>query len=421
MASTVWYRRIGPGLITACVVIGPGSIMTSSTVGAKYGFSMLWIVLLSSMLMMVFMTLGAKLGAVIDVTPAELIRRKAGRGLAGFVGLAVFLIAALFQSGNNIGVASAMEGFIHSKLVVATLLVLFNALAISFLFVFKDTYKMLERVMATFVGVMLVCFAVNLIRLQPNISDLLGGFQPSLRGLNVRQEMLPLLGLIGTTFVVTAAYYQAYLVQQKGWRIEDIRHGMVDVRVSAVIILIITIMLISTAAIAFHETASQDPSFRLASPVAVADGLQKTFGESARIIFCLGLFSAAYSSYLINSMIGGYMAADGLGWDARRESTVAKYLASLVLLVGMVIGLAVVVYNFDRTPTIIVAQALTVVASPLVAGVLLWLTSSRQVMGADVSSGWLRSIAFLGFLILVAMALKTALYDLPTAMTSIKS
>ena len=421
MNSPVWYRRLGPGLITACVLIGPGSIMTSSTVGAKYGFSMLWIVVLSSILMMVFMTLGARLGAVIEVTPAQVIRRMAGRGLAVFVGLAVFSIAALFQSGNNIGVASALEGFIHSKLAVAALMVLLNALAISFMFVFKDTYRMLERLMATFVGVMLGCFAVNLIRLHPNISELLGGFMPSLDGVDLQQEMLPLLGMVGTTFVVTAAYYQAYLVQQKGWGIDDIRHGMVDVRVSAIIILVITLMLISTAATAFHGMALQDPSFQLASPLAVADGLQKTFGDGARIIFCLGLFSAAYSSYLINSMIGGYMAADGLGWDVKQESVVAKCLATLVLLVGMVIGLAVVVYNFDRTPTIIVAQALTVVASPLVAGGLLWVARSPQVMGTYVSSWWLRSIALLGFLVLVAMALKTAFYDLPAALAPIKN
>ena len=59
-----WYRRIGPGLITACVVIGPGSILTSSTVGANKGYSMLWIVVVSVVFMLVYMTMGAKLGVV---------------------------------------------------------------------------------------------------------------------------------------------------------------------------------------------------------------------------------------------------------------------------------------------------------------------------------------------------------------------
>ncbi|MDA7893670.1 divalent metal cation transporter, partial [bacterium] len=94
-----WYQRIGPGLITACVVIGPGSIMTSSTVGANQGYSRLWIILVSVAFMLVYMTLGAKLGAVANTSPGNLIRQKAGRWLAISVGCCVFFISAAFQSG----------------------------------------------------------------------------------------------------------------------------------------------------------------------------------------------------------------------------------------------------------------------------------------------------------------------------------
>lgn len=74
-----WYKRIGPGLITACVVIGPGSITTSSQVGAKYGYSVLWVVLVSVALMLSFMTMAARLGVVAGESPATLITRHAGQ------------------------------------------------------------------------------------------------------------------------------------------------------------------------------------------------------------------------------------------------------------------------------------------------------------------------------------------------------
>lgn len=416
MRQTRWIRRVGPGLITACVVIGPGSIMTSSTVGAKYGFQMLWVILLSAFLMMVFMTLGAKLGAVADATPADLIRRKSGKPLAMFVGLAVLTIAALFQSGNNIGVGAALEGFFSSKILVASLVILFNLLAIAFLFAFQDTYRMLERVMATFVAIMLVCFAINLLRLQPNWLEMAGGMVPSVKALSFSENMLPLLGLIGTTFVITGAYYQAYLVRQKGWRVDEIHHGMLDARISAGIVTLITIMLMSTAAIVFHAEAQQDPAFRLSSPLAIGEGLKQTFGESAKWIFSVGLFSAAYSSYLINSMIGGYMAADSLGWDVTGSSRGAKVLTTGVLLVGMLIGLAVILFDFDRTPTIIAAQAITVVAAPVVAAVLLWLTACKDVMGIHANRIGVQIIAMIGLLVLIGIALKTALVDLPASL-----
>ena len=65
-----WYQRVGPGLITACVVIGPGSILTSSTVGANNGYSMLWVIVVSVLFLMIYMTLGARLGVITGRSPS---------------------------------------------------------------------------------------------------------------------------------------------------------------------------------------------------------------------------------------------------------------------------------------------------------------------------------------------------------------
>lgn len=406
-----WYRRIGPGLITACVVIGPGSIMTSSKIGANDEYAMLWVVVVSVAFMLLFMTLGAKLGVVADRAPGDLIRRKAGAWLAILVGAGVFFISAAFQSGNNIGVAAAFEAFVESKIVVAGMVVLFNGLAISFLFVFRNMYRVLERVMTAFVGLMLACFALNLIRLSPDWTSMAEGFVPSL---GKSGEMLPVLGLVGTTFVITAAFYQAYLVRQKGWQLADLKSGLVDARIGSVIMFCITIMLMSTAAAGLYT----GQPVALANPVAVATSLETTFGPSAKVIFCLGLFSAAYSSFLVNSMIGGFMAADGLGWGSAPSDLGPRLMTTSALVIGMLVGVAVLLFDFDRTPTIIAAQAVTVVAAPLVAAVLLWLTSSRDVMGDQVNSPLTIGMGMLGLILLIAMAGKTAFVDLPAKLDS---
>ena len=133
-----WYRRIGPGLITACVVIGPGSILTSSTVGRDNGYGMLWIVVVSVVFMLVYMTMGARLGVIADKPPAELIRDRAGHWLAVLVGVSVFFISAAFQSGNNLGVGAAFEAYVDNKWAVAGMVLAFNAVAIAFLFAFSQ-------------------------------------------------------------------------------------------------------------------------------------------------------------------------------------------------------------------------------------------------------------------------------------------
>ena len=339
-------------------------------------------------------------------TPCELIRGKAGAWLSILVGIGVFFISAAFQSGNNIGVAAAFEAFIESKTVVAALVVLFNALAIMFLFAFKDFYRMLERLMMAFVATMLICFAINLVMLGPNVTEMARGLIPSL---GKSGELLPVLGLVGTTFVITGAFYQAYLVKQKGWSRDDIRSGMLDARIGSVIMFLITLMLMSTAAAGLYT----GQPVTLANPVAVATSLETTFGTSAKIIFCVGLFSAAYSSFVVNSMVGGFMASDALGLGCKPTDVAPRLLTTAALLTGMSVGLAVLVFDFDRTPTIIAAQAVTVVAAPLIACVLFWLTSSRDVMGDAVNGPVTRVFAGIGLALLVAMAARTALVTLP--------
>jgi len=255
--------------------------------------------------------------------------------------------------------------------------------------------------------VMLVSFAINLIRLKPNMSAMITGFVPTF---SASGEMLTVLGLVGTTFVISAAFYQAYLVRQKGWSHADLKSGLIDARIGSGIMFLITLMLMSTAAAAFHGATE---TVELSDPVAVAKALETTFGPSARLIFCLGLFSAAYSSFLVNSMIGGFMAADGLNIGSRPDQWGPKLMTTAALLTGMAVGIAVVAFDFDRTPTIIAAQAATVVAAPLVAGVLLWLTSSKDVMGEHVNGPGTIAFAGLGLLMLIAMAGKTAFVDLP--------
>jgi manganese transport protein len=402
-----WYLRIGPGLITACVVIGPGSLVTSSKIGATEKYSMLWVVVVSVGFMMLYMTLGAKLGAVGKAAPCDLIRQKAGKWLAILVGFGVFFIATAFQSGNNIGVAATFEAFIESKTIAVVLIILFNLAAISFLFVFKDMYRMLERVMMVFVGLMLISFVINLVALRPNVGEMVKGLVTPTLG--QEGELLPILGLIGTTFISAAAFYQAYLVRQKGWGLEDVKDGLIDARIGSVIMFLITVMLMSTAAAGLSDREG----LTLNSPVDVATALETTFGSSAKIIFCFGLFSAAYSSFLVNSIIGGFMAADGLGLGSKPTDLVPRLLTTAALLLGMLVAIAVIVFNFDRTPTIIAAQAVTVVVAPLIAGVLLWLTSSRDVMGDQVNKPLTIIFGFLGLALLLGIAGKTAFSDLP--------
>ena len=68
-----WWRSIGPALITACVVFGPGSLLISSKIGATHGYELLWLLILTGVLMGTYMTTAARIGVVGGATPCTLI------------------------------------------------------------------------------------------------------------------------------------------------------------------------------------------------------------------------------------------------------------------------------------------------------------------------------------------------------------
>ncbi len=318
------------------------------------------------------------------------------------IGLSVFFISAAFQFGNNLGVHSAFQTYVSFKYVV----ILFNALSIAFLFGFKDLYKALERLMTLFVGLMLVSFALNLILAlwtsPPRVGELLAGFVPSPGALSD----LSVLGLVGTTFVISAAYFQSYLVQQKGWDVGQLRDGMLDARVGSIIMSLITLMIMGTAATVLRGQTLQ-------SVGDVAQQLRPLFGEKGQALFCLGLFSAAYSSFLINSMIGGFILSDGLGLGSRPTDLWPRVFTVVVLLTGMFVALYIILTGWDPLPAIIAAQAVTVIAAPLVAGSLWWLTSRRDIMGDLCNRRSTNVLAGIGFLLLLLIGAYTALVVIP--------
>ncbi|MBT4692627.1 MAG: Nramp family divalent metal transporter [Planctomycetaceae bacterium] len=403
-AKRRWYQAIGPGLITACVVIGPGSILTSSKVGADQGYSMLWVVITACIFMMFYMQMGARLGVVSKESPAEILTRKAGRWLAVMVGLGVFFISTAFQFGNNLGVQSAFDVFLSSNWSIG-LVIGFNALSISFLFFFKNFYQALEKLMMCFVGLMLTCFAINLAFAGPEFIAFTRGLIPTAGAF----DNMEVLGLVGTTFVVAAAYFQAYLAKQKGWSATDLNTVIIDARVGSVIMVVITIMLMSTAAAVL---AGQD----LENVEEVAAALEPAFGSKGKILFCVGLFSAAYSSFLVNSMIAGFILSDGLALGSNADSNGPKILTTVVLLTGMTVALLLKLTDMSAVPAVVSAQAVTVIAGPLIAGVLLWLTNSRDVMGDRTNGLFTNIFGVIGFIILLAIAYYVATEKVPAGL-----
>lgn len=410
-----FFKALGPAVIVASVVLGPGSILSSSKVGAAYGFGMIWVLVLSAVLMMGMVALGASLGVSMKGTMCDELASRLGRPFAVIVGLTIFFICTAFQFGNNLGVLAAIDPWLNagaekggSSAVFSlgnVILLLLNAAIIVFLFAFRKLYKPIERMMMVLVGLMIMAFFGNFIYLLVVGSNATAAAIPKVASTSGSSTTLPLIAviaLVGTTFSVAGAFYQAYLVREKGWGLDDVKRGLIDSVAGVSILGAISLVIMLTAAISFYGR-----NVDLKTAADVSRQLDPLFGSAAVVLFSLGLFAGAFSSFMVNAMIGGAMLSDGFGLGGKMDSRITKAFTTVSLLVGMIVAISVPAE--DRVGLVVFAQAMVVIGLPLLAISMLYLAIKPGVTAEGVIPLWMKVVAAVGVLVVVISARKAAI------------
>ncbi|MCA9437282.1 MAG: Nramp family divalent metal transporter [Candidatus Omnitrophica bacterium] len=387
----------GPALITASVVVGPGSIVTASKAGGHFGYSLVWLLFCSSLFMMAYTYMGSRIGCCADRSILTLTAEKYGRWVSILAGISSFLVVAFFQSGNNLGVATAMTGLTGIDEFYWP--IVFTGISLAMLFLSTNLYKLLEILMKVLIGLMVLSFLANLFYTGIRPVAFLKGFIPSFPegSGDVARGMFP------TTFSVVAALYAAHLAQGKKWRREDAGTAGKDAAVGIFMLFFISLIILSTAAGAFYGKEG----IELGSAAQLSGALEGLFGSSARYIFCFGLAAAAFSSFLVNAMAGGGLLVDGLGMDKSFDRLPVKIGTTAALLIGMLIAMLALKTEFNPVTTILIAQAATLLAVPVCAVLLLLLANDRSVMGEMKNGPVVNGIAGIGFLVLCWMIWNT--------------
>ncbi|MCL4694760.1 MAG: Nramp family divalent metal transporter [Candidatus Hydrogenedentes bacterium] len=387
-----FFKRLGPGLITASVVLGPGSIIASSRAGAEAGYGLIWVIVAAGILMATYTAMGARLGCALDTTPLAYLSEHRGRILSVLVGLSAFFVCAGFQFGNNLGVSFAVSGVTGTPLWIWP--IVFTGLSLAFLFFARHVYVVLERLMMLLVAVMIVCFVTNLFFTGISVPKLVAGLVPRL---GPGQATIA-AAMLATNFSIIAALYQAYLVRAKGWNRDNLGDAVGDAWTGIAILGTIVVVIMIGAAQTLFGTGAD---FKSAGDLANQFG--ELLGPFANVVFCLGLGAASFSSFIVNACAGGAILADGLGLDARMEGKPARILAAICMVIGCVVGITTLLYSAGTTTSVLLAQASTLIAAPLAGIILLVITSSKKTMGdlrnGPVSIGLgIIGLAMLGFL-----------------------
>jgi NRAMP (natural resistance-associated macrophage protein)-like metal ion transporter len=384
------FRSIGPGLIIASVVLGPGSITVASRIGSEYGYAFLWVIVLATVFMITYTSMSARFGVVNSDSILQSIADNYGRWFALLIGISAFLSTSSFQFGNNLGIGIGMQGITGINERVWPLI--FTPLGVILIFWAKNLYKVLENLMKFMVMIMIIAFFINLILTKPEIAPLAKGLVPSRFSMD---SLHVVSALMGTSFALAAALYQSYLAQDKGWKKENLKRSLKDTYIGIFFLALISATILITSAAALHPRG-----ILVNSAADMALQMEALFGAYAKVIFSVGLCAAAFSSMMVNSVIGGGLLADGLGLSRSMNDKRTKIFIIAILLIGMLVA---VFFRGNVIYALIMAQASTMLTVPLIAVGLFLVLNNKKVMGEYRNNTRQNIIAVAGFLVVSIM------------------
>lgn len=364
-----WSKRlalIGPAFVAGAWQFGPGNLTSAVEAGSAYGYSLIWVIVVSTILMIAYTDMSVRIGITAGGSMIQTIKHALGKPVGVLAGISVFFITLCFSVGNAAGSGLALSMLFGGSSILWTLVC---SVAVGFILLMRNLYGVVERILLVLVAIMAVGFVCSAILARPDWVASAAGFVPTFPP----SAQLLIIALVGTNFSINAAFFTSYATRAKGTRADQYRDSTITDTLPGIIAPgIMTCLVIMVAAAVLGHTGE-----RVQTLVQLANVFQPLAGSVGSTLFVLGFFGAAFSSMLANAAAGGTLLSDGMGWGGSFDAVRTKLLVGCVLGFG---ALIVALAPGSRVQLIIFAQAMTVLVAPFLAG-LLMIISNRREMG----------------------------------------
>lgn len=370
-----WFKNIGPGPLVAAAFIGPGTVTVCTLAGVNFGFALLWAMGLSIFATIILQEMSARLGIITQKGLSEIIRSEIKnpilRGLTILLILSAIVIGnAAYEAGNISGGVLGMETIFGKPMVsfgdfdLNILSVIIGVIAFSVLYI--GNYKVLEKILVSLVILMSLSFLLTAIITKPDLSAVFKGlFIPKV----TEENLLTIIGLIGTTVVPYNLFLHASLVKEKWHHESDLKYARKDTIIAVILGGIVSMCIIISAAAIDTQNVS--------SAADLAKGLEPLFGRFAKYFLAIGLFAAGITSAITAPLAAAYVATGCLGWSTSMKSK--QFRAVWMFILGM--GVLFSSIGFKSIEIIKFAQITNGLLLPIIAAFLLWIMNKSSILG----------------------------------------
>ncbi len=366
------FKFIGPGIIVTVGFIDPGNWAANLAAGASYGYELLWVVTLSTIMLILLQHNVAHLGIVRGQCLSECAYEFLPRWLSRFVLSTAGIAAAATALAEFIGAAIALKMLFGIPLVIGSIL----TAVICMVMLITNSYQKLERIIAGFVSLIALAYVieVNMVNVDWAAAGI-GWVNPSIPN----ESMLVILSILGAVIMPHNLFLHSEIIQSRQFNTQDpeimqrqLRYEFLDTLLSMGIGWMINSAMIILAAAVFYAHGVGVTELEQAEEL-----LKPLIGPAAGTIFALALLFAGFASSATAGMAGASIFAGMWG----ESYNMKDFHSRLGLFLTYVPALGLILFVTDSFQALLVSQMFLSLQLPITIFLQLFMTSSRRVMG----------------------------------------
>ncbi len=370
-------KYIGPGLLVTVGFIDPGNWATNIAAGAEFGYALLWVVLLSSVMLVIIQHNVAHLGIVTGLCLAEASNRYLPKKVGGAVLWSAMAASVSTSLAEILGGAIALEMLFGIPIRAGAVIVVAACTAM----LFTNAYHRLEKWIIMFVSVIGLSFLYELFLVDADwAAAARGAVSPSVP----EGSMMIIMGVLGAVVMPHNLFLHSEVIQSRKWNLEDesvikrqLKYEFFDTIFSIGIGWAINSAMIILAAATFFKNGVEVAELQQAKSL-----LEPLVGGNAGTIFALALLMAGISSTITSGVAGASIFAGIFGEAYQPRDVHSKLGIGLSFLPA----LALIFLISDPFQGLVVSQMFLSVQLPITVFAQVYLTSSKKVMGRYANS-----------------------------------
>ena len=365
---------LGPAFIASIAYVDPGNFATNIQAGAKYGYTLLWVVSASNLMAMLIQALSAKLGIATGRNLAELCRIHFPRPVVWVMWVLMELVAMATDLAEFLGAALGFNLLLGTPLWLAGLI---TAVATFIILILQNHgFRPLEAVIITFLGIIALCYVVETVLDKPDWGQVLThAVVPRFKG---SESVLLAAGILGATVMPHVIFLHSSLTQGRivvkdpDQRRRLFRFEIADITIAMGIAGFVNAAMLMMAAATFHQAGLS----HIATIEEAHRTLEPLLGSAARWIFALSLLAAGLSSTTVGTMAGQVIMQGFL------ERHIPVWLRRLVTILP---AMVVIFVGLDPTRTLVISQVVLSFGLPFAIIPLVLFSRRPQLMGVLVN------------------------------------